>query len=193
MRELFINEFKNLKPYKKIIICLSPALVLALAGSIAFLQRQASLTNTFAIGTVTPQINETFNDEKTVKSDVSLSNKGNVPVYMRCKVDIYYKNDDGTISADPPVETTDYTLTYADDYGEKWIKKDNIYYYKSIVNANGKTSDLIKKCVDTDTNSGKKLVVDINAEAIQAEPASAVEEAWSDIKVTNGVLEAKSS
>lgn len=193
MRELFINEFKNLKPYKKIIICLSPALVLALAGSIAFLQRQASLTNTFAIGTVTPQINETFNDERTVKSDVSLSNKGNVPVYMRCKVDIYYKNDDGTISADPPVETTDYTLTYADDYGTNWIKKDNIYYYKSKVSAGGSTSVLIKQCKDTHKNSGKKLVVDINAEAIQAEPASAVEEAWSDIKVTNGVLEAKSS
>lgn len=177
-----------MKSKKKIIIfCLAALLLLSVSFTIAYLQLRSGLNNQFTVATVEPEIVETFNDGQ-VKSNVKVKNNGNVPVYVRCKVVVYFETKAGNISATVPKPNTDYSIKWGDNFNTDWFQVGDIYYYNKPLNPNDSSSELINRCT---TSSNKKLVVDISAQSIQADPSSAVADAWKDVSVTDGNLTVK--
>ncbi len=187
------NIIQKISSYRKYIIGVAIVLCLSIGAymTISYLTSDSSLENTFTIASVQPTVEETF--ENDVKSDVYVKNNGDIPVYIRAKIMIYYQDQNKNILGDIPVVNTDYSIVYPTDLDEHWIQaKDGFYYYKSIVgiDENGKTTNLIDKCTELDPDSNKHLVVDIITEAIQANPQEAVEDAWEAVTVNgDGKLE----
>lgn len=181
------NIIHRISSYRKYIISIGLVLCLGIGAymTISYLSSGSSLQNQFKIASVDPEVIETFNGE--VKSDVYVQNKGDIPVYIRAKIMIYYQDTNENILGDYiPILNHDYTLTFANDLNVNWIHAtDGFFYYKNIVNAEGQTAKLIESCKEIDPSNDRKLVVDIVAEAIQANPKEAVEEAWTSVKVDN--------
>lgn len=154
----------------------------AVGGTLAYLVTQTnSLTNTFEPSRVSCEIDEEF--DGTTKSNVTVQNTGDIDAYIRAKVVITWKDAAGNVYAAAPVEDKDYTITY----GAGWTEgSDGIWYCNSRVTATGSTPELIEECTQTGTApAGYALSVEILAEAIQAEPAAAVQEAWG-VTISNG-------
>lgn len=159
------------------------ALVAALAlvgvgGVLAWLVSTDSLTNTFGVGAIGTEITEDFKPGDLVKKDVTIKNKGNIDAWIRAQVNIYWVDANGNQLWDAPVANIDYAL----DMGraDKWSEgSDGYYYYVNPVAGAGSTDNLIDSLTTLkDNGDGRKLVCDIAAQAIQADPYSAVEEAW---------------
>ena len=141
-------------------------LTIAIGGTIAYLVANTeSITNTFEPGGVPISVDESFTGG--VKSDVKITNDGNVPAYIRAKIIVTWKDAQGNVSAVKPVLGTDYSMNIntAD-----WTEAGGFYYYKESVEATGKTTNLIESCTKTGTPpDGYDLSVEIIAESIQAE------------------------
>ena len=160
----------------------------AVSGVIAWLSTTSSVSNTFELGTVNPTVQETFEDPYTEKKDVKISNDGNVPIYVRAQVNIYWVDAEGNQLWEAPVAGEDYTITWGDD--QKWAKgSDGFYYWTEPLKAGETTGLLIDKLTWTSANSssGRTLVCDIAVQGIQAEPAEAVQEAWG-VTITEGAV-----
>lgn len=148
----------------------------AVGGTLAYLVTQTDpVTNTFEPSRVSCKIDETF--ENGVKSNVKVKNTGDIDAYIRAKVVITWKDNAGNVYAAAPEANTDYTISYNES---DWTEIDGYWYYKSAVASGDPTSKLIDTCAPTDGTApaGYALSVEILAEAIQAEPAAAVKEAW---------------
>lgn len=184
-----------------VVAALSAALVVAgIGGVIAWTTAQDALTNMFEIGTVDPVIAEDFNprpDSSTgsiVKKDVKATNKGKSDMYVRASVNIYWIDSAGNQLWEEPLEGTDYARTYPPSDSNWILGDDGYYYWKSKVSADGSTENLIDSIaqnssqVQADEEAGRKLVVDIDIQGIQADPASAVQEAWSVTVGSDGTL-----
>ncbi len=171
---------------KKGILLLTAAvliLVCGVGGTLAYLITQtAPVTNTFTPAKVTSQVIETM-DGKT-KSDVQIENTGNVSAYIRAAIVITWKDKDGyTTMPTVPVLGQDYELEInAND----WSQSDGYYYYNGIVAAGGRTANLINSCKSTGSyTDGRSLCVEVIGSAIQAEPTTAVQEAWGFVPGSN--------
>lgn len=164
---------------KALLLAVSVALILtaAIGGTIAYIVTKTdSVTNTFDPAKVPITINETF--ENYVKSNVTIQNTGNIPAFIRAKVVVTWKNEHGEVSG-TPVESDDYTMTMGT--GWTYNNTDGFWYCKTAVAPNGgDTPVLIISCkpVEDKAPDGYNLSVEIIAESIQSEPASAVREAW---------------
>lgn len=184
------NRIKANRP--AVILCLVLLVGLLLAGTVAYLQSTAKLSNTFTIGEVQTEVTEKF--DGNVKSEVAVKNNGNTDAYIRTKILIYFVDRDGNITGEKPVAGRDYTITMGDL--SKWVSASEGYYYKAPVPAMEKTDPLINECKVVETadvykDGNRRLVVDIAAEAIQAHH-EAVSEAWgNDVTVENGMLTEK--
>ena len=179
-----------MKRINKKVILLAVSLVLilsaAIGGTVAYLIDQTgSITNTFTPVKVTPGINENF--ENNVKNNVKITNTGDIPAYIRVKVVVTWKDAQDNIYGAAPVLGTDYTWTSGSD---KWFLKDGFYYYSEPVAAKGTTGVLFTACqpVADRAPEGYSLSVDIHAQAIQAEPTTAVTSAWGVQVDANGNL-----
>ncbi|HIT25228.1 MAG TPA: hypothetical protein IAC27_04195 [Candidatus Enterenecus avicola] len=173
--------FPSKGPHKlgpRLLMVLVIVLVLCAAGStVAWLTVKDDTENTFSVGTASVQVQETFPEPYTEKKDVSIKNTGDVPVYIRAAVSIYWKAEDGSVVAQAPVEDRDYTIAWGSS--PNWVQHGDLYYYLLPVDAEASTDPLIDRCTQLDvTADGKALVVDVLAQAIQAVPADAVQEAW---------------
>ena len=172
---------------KKGILLLTAAvliLVCGVGGTLAYLITQtAPVTNTFTPAQVTSQVIETMNG--TTKSDVKIENTGNVSAYIRAAIVITWKDEAGYTMPTVPVQGQgqDYTL---DINANDWSQSDGYYYYNGIVAAGESTANLINSCVSTGTyTDGRKLCVEVIGSAIQAEPTTAVQEAWGFVPGSN--------
>lgn len=178
---------------KQIVALLVGVLLLAgAAGAFAWLSATGVLVNEFGFGTVTPTVDEKLNG--IVKNDVTITNKGSAPAYLRAAVDIYWQDQDGARLWDEPVAGTDYVIEWgsaskasASNSASSWVvASDGYYYWTSPVAPMGKTDVLIKSVTEQKAD-GKNLVVDISTQAIQSTPDDAVAEAWG-CAVEDGVL-----
>lgn len=178
---------------KQIVALLVGVLLLAgAAGAFAWLSVTGVLVNEFGFGSVAPSVDEKL--DGNVKSDVTITNKGSTPAYLRAAVDIYWQDKDGARLWDEPVEGTDYAIVWGDvsnasttSSASSWVRSaDGFYYWTSPVAPLGKTGVLIKSVSEKKTD-GKNLVVDISTQAIQSTPDDAVKEAWG-CTVEDGVL-----
>lgn len=180
---------------KVILLAVSLLLILsaAIGGTVAYLIDQTgSITNTFTPAKVTPGIDEKF--DGSVKNDVQIKNDGDIPAYIRVKVVVTWKDEHGNVYGAAPAPGTDYTWQIP---GTDWVKgKDGFYYYTKPVPAGKETSVLLTNCKLRDgvkAPDGYKLSVDIHAQAIQAEPTTAVTSAWNNVIAvgTDGALTVK--
>ena len=174
---------------KRIRLWLIAALALCAAAAVgvtlSFMFKKAEKTNTFVPAKVTCDVEESL--LSGVKSDVCVKNTGNVAAYLRIRLVSYYVDDNGDIAG--RVSSQYPTLTLRNG----WIAgADHTYYYPTPVEPDAKTGILCEPItLDTvELADGKTVyqVLEVFAEAIQAEPVGAVQEAWkvtvSDTRIT---------
>jgi hypothetical protein len=178
------------------LIAVAMLLCCTVGGSLAWLvSNTASVTNTFTPGQVTSYVDESF--DGTTKSNVKVTNTGNVRAYIRAAIVVNWADGDGNVSGIKPVRGTDYTLDL--NLGEKWLEgSDDYYYYAQRVNPEKDTDVLIKSCKQTGSLTGYQLQVTILADAIQADGSDgstpAVSSVWPAVAVnSDGTLRAASA
>ena len=176
-------------PKRRVLIAvLACALAVAgIGGVVAWLTASDHIINEFDLGAVNPDVNEDgpeedqpFEEGDKVKQNVDVTNNGNVPIYVRAQVSIYWQDENGNQLWEEPVADEDYTITWGND--SNWAKgSDGFYYWTQPLDAGETTGLLIDKLTWTsaDSSDGRTLVCDIAVQGIQAEPADAVKEAWS--------------
>lgn len=164
---------------KRIRLWLIAALALCAAAAVgvtlSFMFKKAEKTNTFVPAEVTCKVEESL--LSGVKSDVCVENTGNVAAYLRIRLVSYYVYDNGSIAG--RVSSQYPTLTLRNG----WIAgADHTYYYSTPVEPGAETGILCAPItLDTvELADGKTVyqVLEVFAEAIQAEPVRAVQEAW---------------
>lgn len=186
------------RPVALAIAAVSLAVCVA-GGALAWLVSSDSLTNVFGVGSVDVIVNEKgpdgnrpFESETdTVKKNVTVENAGNVDAYVRVQVNCYYVDgSDNQVWEEPNVS---FTLGAP---STDWLKvgsdqtPNGTYYYANPLKAGVETSALFESISDGDPEQaaakGWKFVCDISVQSIQANPTSAVDEAWTDVNVNEG-------
>lgn len=164
---------------RKAALILSLCLIFALAvgTTVALLKAHTDpVTNTFKAAESGTHIEE--ETENGEKSSIIVENTGTATSYVRVKLVCNWVDKDGNVSATPaPVPT----ITNSD-----WFVKDGIYYYTTPVAPNDKTSNLLNGNPIKQPEGapeGYHLEVTVLAESIQAAPSTAVEGAWTAVKV----------
>lgn len=164
-----------------LVICVAVGGVLAI-----LLTSTGTLKNIFDPSKVTTSVDETFDGE--IKQNVSIKNTGNTDAWIRAAVVINWVDEEGNVYGVPPVEGTDYTITY--DLANGWVKGDDGFYYwtkpvKSVEQApkDCNTGVLIKTCSPTSPSSapdGYTLSVEIVGSGIQSVPAKVFNNNWGE-------------
>lgn len=174
---------------KRIRLWLVAALALCAAAAVgvtlSFMFKKAEKTNTFVPAKVTCDVEEPL--FSGVKSDVCVKNTGNVAAYLRIRLVSYYVYDNGDIAGRVSSQYPMLTLQNG------WIAgTDHTYYYPTPVEPGAKTKILCDPItldtVELADGTTVYQVLEVFAEAIQAEPVGAVQEAWnvtvSDTRIT---------
>lgn len=170
---------------RKAALILSLCLIFALAvgTTVALLKANtAPVTNTFTAAKSEITIKEDVKNGK--KSSIQVENKGTATSYVRVKLVMNWVSKDGkTISGEPVNIDVQYDTN-------NWLEQGDIYYYTKPVAPNdaatGKvTSNLLKTPITQPEGApdGCHLEVTVLAESIQAAPSTAVEGAWTAVKV----------
>ena len=178
---------KHLFRQHRPIIILAGLLALGLiSGTIAWLSSLSSATNSFTVGTVDVTVTESFDDY--VKSNVGAQNSGNTPIYVRAAVIAsLVNNTTGVVTGEEPVVGRDYSITYGNS--TNWqLGSDGYYYYLLPLASNATTDNLIDRAEQLIEYSDRSLHIEIATQAIQAEPSTAVAEAWGVTVNANGTI-----
>ena len=170
---------RRLAPWAALALAL--VLTLSVGGTIAYLITGTdSVENTFTPAEVSIVIHENGTDGKGAfdhkeKTNVYVENTSQADVYIRAAIVINWQDDKGNVVAEPLSEN-DYTMKL----GTGWTSK-NGYYYCTAADTQDetKTSQLIVSCAPNGTPK-YHLSVSVLAQAIQAEPNTAVTDAWGD-------------
>ena len=157
---------------------------MVVGGTVAWLStKSAPITNTFLPSKVACEVTESFNGRTGVKSNVNVKNTGDIDAYIRVKLVTYRVNDEGD-HIGGIAKIPDFTP------GAGWVENGDYYYYTQPV-APGEQPEisLIDRITltdsydDADDADGGKQVIEVMAEAIQAngvadDGTKAVVEAW---------------
>lgn len=185
---------RSVKPFL-IAFCVCILACAAVSGSLAWLiSTPEPVVNEFIPGEVTIEVVETFDDEHTTKSDVSIENTGNVPAYIRVALVPAWVDDEGNIAA-KPASLDDCTITWGKDgngYEADWfIGSDGFYYCKTFINPYESTPILIKSCTVKGEEHEYDFELQVIASAVQSLPTSTVGEVWPVVVGTDGTLAKK--
>lgn len=172
---------------RKAALILSLCLIFALAvgTTVALLKANtAPVTNTFKAATSETHVD--VEDSGNEKTGIFVTNKGTATSYVRVKLVMNWVSKDGkTISGEPVNIDVQYDTN-------NWLEQDGIYYYTTPVapkdaETGSVTSNLLQEGnpikQPKDAPDGYHLEVTVLAESIQAAPSTAVEGAWTAVKV----------
>jgi len=172
---------------RRSLVILASLILLALAAvgaTIAYLvDSTQSITNTFLPSQVSCSVVENF--DNNVKSNVTVLNDSNIDAYVRVRL-VSYRVNDNDERIGGTAEIPNFTP------GAGWKKNGDMYYYTTPVKAGATPAnaligtDGITLAEYTDADGGKQ-VIEVIAEAIQALPKEAVENAWK-VTVTDGTI-----
>lgn len=173
---------KSKKNLKKILLALLAVSIIAAIGATAAYMFKTSdkAQNNFVPAKVTCKVEEVFDEAAGIKKSVKAQNTGNIDAYLRVRLVSYWVDDNGDIVGKPSEIPTPEYNTAAWDYDEKNFT----YYCKTPIAPNGLTPELLANdaqiVLQTSTLDDKPVyqVVEVIAEAIQANPKTAAEEAW---------------
>lgn len=164
---------------RKAALILSLCLIFALAvgTTVALLVAHTNaVTNTFTAAKSDITIKEDVKNGE--KSSIQVENIGTATSYVRAKLVLNWVSEDGKVVSGGSLPT----VTLNDD--GSWFEKDGIYYYTKPVAPQDLTSNLLKSAIEqTNAPKGCHLEVTVLAESIQAAPSTAVEGAWTAVKV----------
>lgn len=165
---------------RKTALILSLCLIFALAVGTTFALLKAStapVENTFTAAKSDIKIDEDVTGGQ--KKSIIVQNTGTAVSYVRVKLVMNWVDESDNVSAEP----VNITPSITDD----WFEQGGIYYYKMPVAPDGKTENLLKAdspiTEPADKPAGCHLEVTVLAESIQAAPSTAVEGAWTAVKV----------
>lgn len=151
-------------------------LTLVVGGTIAFLMDKTDpVVNVFDPTDVSSSVEESF--DGTTKSNVVVRNTGKINAYIRVAVVMNNMtfNEDGTVKGVCGQHPVSKTFTP----GKNWVKYGNYYYYTLPVKAGETTATPLISSIELAGVEGCcKMQVEVIASAIQAEPATAVQQAW---------------
>lgn len=169
---------RGMKRSLVLVVSLLALLLVVAGGTLAWLTAQDSVSNTFTPAHVTCDVvEETFDGTK--KENVTIKNTSDIPVYIRASIIVTWKDSNGNVYGQLPA-SSDYDMQMAKDSG--WVLgADGYYYYTSPVAVGATTGTLISSCTEVAGKAPDKdyrLSVEIIAEAIQSQPARAVQQAW---------------
>lgn len=185
------------KRIKHLLIAAATLCIAAAVGlTLAFMFKKAEKINRFITAEVSCAVREKTDGSEVTgiaavgseKSDIRVENTGNVKEFIRLKLVSYYidANGDivGTVSSQYP------TLSLKNG----WIAGANhTYYYPFPTDPGGMTEILCEpfSLGQMQLADGKTVyqVIEVIAEAVQAEPISAVQETWG-VTVTNNTITA---
>ena len=147
----------------------------AVGTTVAFLVTNTSaVENSFTYANVSCEVKESF--DGTTKSNIQITNTGNIDAYIRATYVVNWLDKDGNIAASVP-DGYSYSLTENPD--GKWKEHNGYFYYLTPVAPGASTPGSLLNCTVTyPENPEYTLSVEILATAIQSSPASAVQEAW---------------
>lgn len=195
-----VNRKTHLRWNRSYVLVVSVlVLLLGIVGaSLAYLTMKTEpVKNEFAYGKVSCEVLEDF--DGAVKSNVRIKNTGNIPAYIRARVVVTWKNENGEIYGTKPVLNEDYSLAINSNDNSKWFNMTTdsgglYFYFPDPVDPGAETTWMLHNCEkmeNANVPEGYDLSVEILADAIQSEPVSAVEEAWG-VTVRNGSITAVS-
>lgn len=145
-------------------------------STVAYLIAQTdAVENTFEYAKVSCVVTESFTESE--KKDVQVKNTGTTDAYIRATYVVNWLDNNGNIAASVP---EGYRCDLTENPDGKWTKgNDGYFYYLTPVAPGDSTPGSLLTCTVTrPENPEYTLSVEILADAIQSEPASAVKEAW---------------
>lgn len=166
-----------------LIAAILTVLLVAVGGTLAWLQvNSGEKINTFQMAAIKGTVHETF--DGSAKKDVYVQNDSNIDVYVRVALVPTWQDTDGNVL--PETASAD-NLSF--HLGSGWFQgSDGFYYYQSKVAPNSQTGNLADVITPTGGPSGAEMNLQVLSEVIQAEPADAVQNAWSVTAGTDGTI-----
>ena len=175
---------RRMKRAAALLLAMAAMLCAAVGSTAAYLVAATpTVTNSFAAPELETEIRESFDED--VKNRVRIANTGGVAAYIRAAVVVSWQNAAGQIYAQRPVAGRDYDISWT---MSGWIRKGNYAYCTAPVAPGGETGVLFTSCAPLRPApaEGYALHVEILSEAVQAEPDSAVREAWGFVPGSGG-------
>ena len=185
------------KRIKHLLIAGAALSIAAAVGlTLAFMFKKAEKTNRFISAEVSCAVREKTDGSEVTgiaavgseKSDIRVENTGNVKEFIRLRLVSYYVDANGDIAGTAASQYPNLTLK------NNWIAGANHTYYYPYPTEPGNSTGILCEPVtlgQTQLADGKTVyqVIEVIAEAVQAEPISAVQEAWG-VTVTNNTITA---
>lgn len=186
------SRFKSKKTLT-LLVALLVIFTVSVGSTLAFLITQTGpVVNTFTPGEIKGNVIETFDGETKKDVHIKIDSNSDVSAYVRALVVVSWKDEKGNVYGKKPVADVDYSMDWGLD--DNWFSVgDGYYYYKKPIGP-GESSNDTTKLIDSCTqlkaceNSNYNLNVDIIAEAVQAEPKDAVEDAWGVTVRSDGTI-----
>lgn len=167
---------------------------LSIGSTVAYLISESEKVNHFSIGSIKVEIEEDFtpgsewDSGSTIVKQVAIKNTGESPVLVRTQLIPYWLDENDQFVAG---DTSQIVFEYGELVTEDTVKpnawvlgSDGFYYYTSVLPTHETTSRLLEG-VKLGGNlssfyEGKKLMVDVEVEAIQA-TKEAYEAVWTTL------------
>ena len=167
------NSKPRVRTSKAAVLIIAVLLLLgaAVGSTVAFLTTQTKpVENSFEYAKVSCEVTGS-------KENVQIKNTGNTAAYIRATYVVTWRDADGKVAVSVP---DGYSYTLTENLGNNWKKgTDGYFYYTSPIAPGNSTLDSLLTCnVTYPDNREYTLSVEILAEAIQSEPAEAVQQAW---------------
>lgn len=177
------------------VIAVAAAVALA-SVAVAFMLRRAEVQSNFTPAVVTCAVHEKVNGVEvtgsaasgSVKSDITAKNTGNTTVFLRLRLSACWVDAEGKTTGTPSVPLPKITLR------QNWLDGgDGLYYYALPVEPGESTTALCEpigmRTFVSPTGAAVYQQITVLAEAVQALPGKAAQEAWG-VTVKNGRITA---